>query len=686
LVLAIPLVQLDSIIQMSLPFVQQLSCGSVIADILSRIQYIPARERDDVVSVCLDMLRSGNICGKQVPKILAVILGISYKRRSEFLNYFDFFCSRSDDGRDVMEIVECLQSCFLSKKERNITLLLSMTYEADPISWQLRIMEMSLFFDVDSFKQIVEVINTISESPLSSLKRESLIVALARIPKCGKPTFFKMIKQIMGLQLELEKKLILIELMSFFPPSVFDHVVAYIESVDVNEVRVLHIFKILHKLLIAHPDLKVTLHANLIDKLTKITNQRRAYHFAKEIQTSNRYLQLEHAHPLFSICQMIIHLQEANIRDTNPYRIYANHIKNFALPISVGSKQYRYGDLYLSLNFSEIKKHGSQKLRQNDVDVVCKKSVISSSTILELVENMKLRVASLSEYDQMVVFSYINGFHEFDGIERTLRSSFDALCQNIQSEFLLSLIDMEPEDGIVNTISAYFKSIIASIQSKPSTIPRGSPLTQREEALLKASCSIRNCKAGKTESIVDYYNLLPNEFKYTIVNNESDLSKMRMRSFINDVIQKKMLSMFMRDAPFLRELTRSQGPVPQLAHVSIYAKNMLAPHIGMFHEIEFDLHTQVLGGGLLSRTPRSAMEVFFRHFRLDDLISDLQKEFEQKKNGLNLFTAAVDILPRSYPKDKMWKEDKISSYDYILQKEGMLHLLTELGYVDVIGR
>jgi len=297
------------------------------------------------------------------------------------------------------------------------------------------------------------------------------------------------------------------------------------------------------------------------------------------------------------------------------------------------------------------------------------------------VDNMKLRISQLDPSAREGVYQYVRESIESDGQGMQggdSNKAFNDLCQNITDPFFIDLLNRPHGDEVVFT-KAYFISILRFLLDLAQDVQAGAFLSIQEETLLKMSESIKNCSVGKKESITLAYKTIPKEYRYE--NETEDLPvAVKALEFIENSISSYILHLFTSEDPFLYDIQGSREKLFQLSHHSLYLKNRMAAFVGLDHNIQFDLHTEVLKNEFINKDIHTLLQMFYRHFTVESLVSLMQKIYNEAPGSACLFEGFSQILEPLNATD-IWIVDEDPPYKVSLSKNGALQLLLECGYV-----
>lgn len=175
---------------------------------------------------------------------------------------------------------------------------------------------------------------------------------------------------------------------------------------------------------------------------------------------------------------------------------------------------------------------------------------------------------------------------------------------------------------VIDSAAYFLFNILQFIYSKEFRLKEGEVLTEREDCLLKVSCSINECSTGQRDGIINYYNRLPVEFRSNVarVHRGSEAK-------VNEVIDQTMqivMNDVLADPNILLEVEPSASG-HFAPHRTLFLKNRLFKQVGYRHKLMFDLHSQIIHDALLETSLCTLMEVFFKHLKVGTVIAQLRR-------------------------------------------------------------
>lgn len=177
-------------------------------------------------------------------------------------------------------------------------------------------------------------------------------------------------------------------------------------------------------------------------------------------------------------------------------------------------------------------------------------------------------------------------------------------------------------------------------------------LSERDKLLIHLCWDLNTCPAGMESVIATWYKMVPQDYrpKGSLVNYSSELaerqekiekdSKQQMEKKLdgvanwdkkkelflremNNLIQ-MILEKKIRDRGLLNKLAGTNGNArEQPSHQITYIKNLIAPIIGLTHEVTFDAYTHLITEQLFNKGLKEVVEVFYDHFRPQDIVDAL---------------------------------------------------------------
>jgi hypothetical protein len=176
----------------------------------------------------------------------------------------------------------------------------------------------------------------------------------------------------------------------------------------------------------------------------------------------------------------------------------------------------------------------------------------------------------------------------------------------------------------------------------------GSPLSEKEEALITFAESVKNCTGGKFEGVANFYaqGLEPKDKFKIEIPNEPDKAVAEAKAILVEEFQNCISSQFSGTNPLMMELT-GVTKIQQASHQSIYLKNLIAHIVGLQHNLTFDMHSGVLYDKLINLSREEVLEIFFKHFTPETLVNHVHawmnrnSDIPERKNWDKVFTLAI---------------------------------------------
>jgi len=123
-----------------------------------------------------------------------------------------------------------------------------------------------------------------------------------------------------------------------------------------------------------------------------------------------------------------------------------------------------------------------------------------------------------------------------------------------------------------------------------------SEFSERDIAVVRLAASMHECETGKQNGLKGYYKFIPDQFKIVMnssLNTVIDSGKKSLFEFYQEFVEKQI-----DDKEFL-QLATDFNEIYEPLHQIKQIKNMVAPVVGLVHEIEFDKHANVVSEFLI---------------------------------------------------------------------------------------
>ena len=292
-----------------------------------------------------------------------------------------------------------------------------------------------------------------------------------------------------------------------------------------------------------------------------------------------------------------------------------------------------------------------------------------------LADSMQARIDLMTPADRQACLAHL---HEQDSLDR--------LCTNLKDGFFAELFSSALPDE-VPIQRAYPFAIVGYILAQSNNPPEAGRLSEQEYVLLAFSSSVQNCSKGKLEGLIGFYNLLDKPSQYAIGPAEAEPIK-QLAVDIEYQIRRLMGEDFSGHNHMMREMTSTAADrdVSQLAHQSIYLKNMLGVHLGLRDAVEFDVYSECISSTLSEKNLNKLAEIFFRHFTVDRVIEKVKQYYAaQVKEGgapdMALYNASNDWL--QLEGDKLTDAWDIEVVPIVPTTIGAIGILHKLGILEV---
>ncbi len=295
-----------------------------------------------------------------------------------------------------------------------------------------------------------------------------------------------------------------------------------------------------------------------------------------------------------------------------------------------------------------------------------------------LADRMRARIDVMTPEDRQACLAHL---HEQD--------SLHGLCTNLKDGFFAELFSSALPDE-VPIQRAYPFAILGYILAQSNNPPEAGGLSEQEYVLLAFSSSVKNCSKGKLEGLIGFYNLLDKPSQYAMGSAEAQPIE-QLAVDIEDQIRRLMEDDFSGHNHMMREMTSTEADrdVPQLAHQSIYLKNMLGVHLGLRDAVEFDVYSECISSTLSEKNLNKLAEIFFRHFTVDRVIEKVKQYYAaQVKEGgapdMALFNASICWLQLECDKlTDAWDIPLSPTVPTVPTTIGAIGILHKLGILEV---
>jgi len=142
-----------------------------------------------------------------------------------------------------------------------------------------------------------------------------------------------------------------------------------------------------------------------------------------------------------------------------------------------------------------------------------------------------------------------------------------------------------------------------------------------------------------------------------------------------------MIQLCLADNAMMHEMTGVSGYINQLAHQSLYVKNLLFSHVGMEHELQFDSNAGVLYDALVMKDLKSVFQIFCQHVNPNVIIDQVKIQFDRAddEKKAHLFNGFNELTSPNIPSSLVWNiSDSDGSYQ--LTDDGVIELLLSCNF------
>lgn len=430
-------------------------------------------------------------------------------------------------------------------------------------------------------------------------------------------------------------------------------------------------FSLVQIILSSHREIKAT-HLYLTEKIHQLHSEKIAKHYVTPLLEQSDSFMLSIDNPLFELAFTAKDYIDNLANAKNPYTVFSNQLASIESKLQIANQIEDIQDIQCFINFRSLRKYCSSLFPKATIQDHLG-AVYSERHFTQIIENMQYRVCCLESNQKELLFEYVS---------TSLSDTYENLCTNLKDPFFLSLFSNDKSTEW-NAKEMSFQCILHYFSHLPDVASGESALTEREETLLKFSESVKDCRTGKEEGLITFYQHLPKEYKFTHSSQNSlnpNIVKAKisifsvMENYVNDLISTA--------SPFMLELTGLETDIPQLAHHSLYVKNVLRAFFPISHQLTFDFHTMLLSDALVTHKPIDIASIFQKHCKVADLIDRLQKNFASTDASEGLFTAYSELLSETLSKQIAWTVDD-ETMAVTLSDKGAFHLLLESGLIKI---
>jgi hypothetical protein len=247
---------------------------------------------------------------------------------------------------------------------------------------------------------------------------------------------------------------------------------------------------------------------------------------------------------------------------------------------------------------------------------------------------------------------------------------------SLSDPYFSGLLELSSEE--VSIPEAQLRAILHWLLLINSDIREGEIFSEREETLIKLGISIQHCTTGKKEGIALAYAQLPIANRYQAQGLQGETpEEVTAKKFFVDFVQKMLSEQFSGTNALMQELVGTTD-VQQVAHHTIYLKNLIGQCVGLPHKVTFDQHAGLLYDKLIARSREEVLEIFFRHMTPNILVQALMKEVNSNWRHYQKF---LEPFSSKEQVSSGWDWDDDLGIPTKLNTLGALHLLQAAGYL-----
>lgn len=453
-------------------------------------------------------------------------------------------------------------------------------------------------------------------------------------------------------------KLLILETLNYFPPTEHSNLLPQIIN---KSKETTNLIVVISKILKDCPELKESLHSHLLLKLKKedipLIDR---FQLATFIIANGDRLQLKKSDPLFLEAGIFI---DQDKTPQNPYAVFKKVIDSAKL--DTPSAPFQDG---IKLCPKQIFVDARPFIPQSEVLAITHGTPLTGQVLQNFISTFRERIRKAPNKEAIEA-----------SVTASNEASLAKLLENLEDTFFSELLNQPFQDPLPLK-QAVMCSLIQFFLDLSNEVPEGALLSPREEALCKVSSSIKHCSQGKSEGLILVYTyFLPENYRYHI---ESDINIVaKAKAFVRTTLQNTIMNQLSSDSPMMQAMTGSDGQVKQLSHQSTYVKNLLAPHTGMPHSLEFDRSTQTLYTSLFTKSLQEIFALFYTHFTVKSAIESLKTAFNQLPQTTKgpIYNGIVHLLEHRIGSGNIFNLDEETGSILSLQDNAAKELLIVLG-------
>jgi len=283
---------------------------------------------------------------------------------------------------------------------------------------------------------------------------------------------------------------------------------------------------------------------------------------------------------------------------------------------------------------------------------------VNRDTLINMYRKMHRRVSHLGQDEQIMIDAYVKENLMGEDVPQVFQKAslncgqahivhYNFLLLNLNQDanfFNLSLVNILEGglDSMAKQESIQLYTILYALNSFPETILEGELFSQKEEALLRFSASMRNCKRGRIEAIEVFYNYLLVNYPVLSQKTARVSQDDKVKDFVYTTCFVELANQFNGATPFVKERTGVLWSVSELSHQSNFLKNLIGNQVGLKKVIEKDPYAFTLYSKIYGKSPiftlfnlrlfiLNNLESFYKCFTPQTVVDAVKREFNRRE-------------------------------------------------------
>jgi hypothetical protein len=421
------------------------------------------------------------------------------------------------------------------------------------------------------------------------------------------------------------------------------------------------------------PNAAPVFHEVMISLFRNLTDRLLVRSLARQTLSHPLHLAIDQDHEVFQEAVRVMILSDQATDKKNPYILFGFLKSMLVYPtpsVCLPAKAFKNG--VVKVNFSGLKDQLKERVPFDEMLLMSNGQRFEAQILSFLSLRFLERVNTLLPTERENVYRCVQ---EMTGFELRF------LCDNLQDPLFIQILNTSSFDR-APMMQAYLHAYIAFIMSLSDERGPQDVLSEREQALLMMSASIQNCPTGKMEGVVLAYHLLPEKYRYGACHHDAELPVVQeTKRYLRALVSSLMIRLCSADNAMMKEMTGVPADIKQLAHQSLYVKNLLFSHVGMEHELQFDSNAGVLYDTLVMKSIKEVLHIFSQHLNPSVIIDEVKNQFDRTTDTKKayLFNGFNEIVSQNIPLSQMWNiSDSDGSYQ--LTDDGVIELLLSCNF------